>query len=184
MGRAAVRYAKAILELAKDQKAEDAVFEEMEGIQKTIFESKELKNLLESPLIKTDVKINSLKAVFSKSSNITLGLFNSLSSNKRLSILDDVALSFIALYKQDKGAQQATVKTAIPLTKELETQVLNKVKELTGKSEVSLENIVDPSIIGGFILRVGDLQYNASIANQLANLKRSFNDGSFVSQLN
>jgi len=51
--------------------------------------------------------------------------------------------------------------------------VLNKVKELTRK-EVTLENIVDESILGGFILRVGDKQYNASISNKLNNLKKEF----------
>ena len=183
MSRAAVRYAKAILNLAKEQNIADTIFVEMQNIQKTISDSKELRNLLDSPLVKVEVKVKSLKAVFSNASNIAQGLFNSLATNKRLSILDDVALSFVSLYKQDKGAQEATVKTAVPLSQELEIQILNKVKELTGKTEVSLENIVDPAIIGGFMLRVGDLQYNASVASQLSNLKRSFNDDSFVSKM-
>jgi F-type H+-transporting ATPase subunit delta len=51
--------------------------------------------------------------------------------------------------------------------------VLAKVKELTGKT-TEIENTVDESILGGFILRVGDLQYDASIANKLNNLKREF----------
>ena len=49
-----------------------------------------------------------------------------------------------------------------------------KVKELTGSEKVTLKNEIDPAIIGGFVLRVGDIQYNASIANQLGNLKREF----------
>ena len=57
---------------------------------------------------------------------------------------------------------------------ELEEKVLAKVKELTGSSKVSLEHKIDESIIGGFILRIGDLQYNASIANKLATIKREF----------
>ena len=72
-----------------------------------------------------------------------------------------------------RGTQVATVTTAVPLTADLKTKVLAKVKELTGK-EAEVENIIDESILGGFILRVGDIQYNASIANKLDKLKREF----------
>lgn len=182
MSRAAVRYAKAILELAKAQNNTDAIFAEMQQIKDTVADNKDLSDLLSSPLVKAEVKKASLKAVFANSNTITQGLFDALVDNKRVSVLPNVAESFIALYKQDKGAQVATVTTAVPLTADLETQVLAKVKELTGK-EASLESIVDESIIGGFILRVGDLQYNASVSGQLADLKRSFEDNSYVSQL-
>jgi len=72
-----------------------------------------------------------------------------------------------------RGTQVATVTTAIPLTSDLKTKVLAKVKELTGK-EAEVKNIIDETILGGFILRVGDIQYNASIANKLDKLKREF----------
>ena len=182
MSRAAVRYAKAILELAKDQNNADAIFAAMQSIKDTVAESKELNDLLNSPLVKSDVKKSALKAVFANSNTIIEGLFDTLVNNKRVSILPDVATSFIALYKQDKGAQVATVTTAVPLSADLEAVILAKVKELTGK-EADLESVVDESIIGGFVLRVGDLQYNASVSSQLANLKRTFEDNSFVSQL-
>ena len=60
------------------------------------------------------------------------------------------------------------------MTPEIEAKVLSKVKQMTGSENVTINNTIDESIIGGFILRVGDLQYNASIANQLGNLKREF----------
>ena len=183
MSRAAVRYAQAILDLAKEQNSADGVFAEMQQIQKTVANSEDLRDVLDSPLIKVEQKVASLKAVFSNSGAISTGLFNTLASNKRLSILDEVALSFIALYEQDKGSQVATVTTAVALSGELETQILAKVKELTHGKDVTLKSIVDESIIGGFVLRVGDLQYNASISSQLANLRRSFNDASYVNKL-
>lgn len=182
MSRAAVRYAKAILELAKEQGNADVVFAEMQQIREVVAESEDLKDLLNSPLIKAEIKKSSLKAVFVNSNAITQGLFDTLVDNKRVSILPNVAESFVALYKQDQGKQVAIVTTAVPLDAALETKVLEKVKELTGK-ETAIESVVDESIIGGFVLRVGDLQYNASIASQLANLKRSFEDSSYVSQL-
>ena len=78
------------------------------------------------------------------------------------------------LYNEAQGVKVAKVTTAVPLSAELETKVLAKVKEMTGSDNVTIENTIDESIIGGFILRVGDLQYNASIANKLEILKREF----------
>lgn len=183
MSRAAVRYAQAILDLAKEQNVADIVFADMQQIQKTVSNSEELKDVLGSPLVKVEQKVASLKAIFANAGTISIGLFDSLASNKRLSILDEVALSFIALYEQDKGAEVAIVTTAVPLSGELETQILSKVKELTNGKDVTLKSIVDESIIGGFVLRVGDLQYNASIASQLSSLRRSFKDTSYENKL-
>lgn len=181
MSRAAVRYAKAILDLAKEQNATEAIFADMQQIKATVKASKELSDLLNSPLVKSDAKKASLKAVFANSNEATKGLFDALVDNKRVAILPNVADSFITLYNQSQGSQIAKVTTAVPLSSDLEALVSAKVNELTG-NEATIENIVDESIIGGFILRVGDLQYNASIASQLANLKRTFEDNSYVSQ--
>lgn len=182
MSRAAVRYARAIFDLAKDQNATDGVFSELKQVKETVSGSKDLQDLLSTPLVNATVKKSSLKAVFPKASASLQGLFDSLVDNKRIEILADVADSYIAIYKQDKGSQVATVTTAVPLDAALETQILAKVKTLTGK-EASLENIVDESIIGGFVLRIGDLQYNASVAGKLAKLKREFEDNTYVSKL-
>ena len=88
--------------------------------------------------------------------------------------MGDVAKSYVQLYNDEQGVKVATVITAVPLSSELEAKVMAKVKQLTGSEKVTLKNEIDPSIIGGFILRVGDIQYNASIANQFGNLKREF----------
>jgi F-type H+-transporting ATPase subunit delta len=69
----------------------------------------------------------------------------------------------------------AKVTTAFPITAELEAKVLSKIKEFSSK-KITLINTVDPAIIGGFILRMGDQQYNASVANRLQQLKREFSN--------
>jgi len=171
--RAAVRYAKAILDLAVDNKSVDAVEADMRSIVSTIAESKELRDLLESPVVNGETKKSALLAVFSGSNTITEGAISNLVANKRISILNEVALKYIILNEQLKGKDIAFVTTAVPLTASLEKKVLEKVAKLTGK-EVTLENKVDESILGGFVLRVGDLQYDASIANKLNNLQREF----------
>ncbi|WP_136482621.1 ATP synthase F1 subunit delta [Cognatitamlana onchidii] len=171
--RAAIRYAKAVLSLATDQKAADAVNKDMKLITDTIAGSKELNSMLQSPVIPSSEKKAVLLQVFAKANKTTLSLIDTLNDNNRIDILGLVAGKFTQLFDEAKGVQVATVTTAVPLTAALKKEVLAKAKELTGKN-VEVENIIDESILGGFILRVGDVQYNASVANQLNNLKREF----------
>jgi F-type H+-transporting ATPase subunit delta len=171
--RAAIRYAKAVLSLASDQKSADAVNNDMKSIAKTIAESEDLSNMLQSPVIPSSAKKAVLLDVFKSSNKTTLGLIDMLISNNRIDILGNVASKYNQLFDQSKGIELATVTTAIALTTDLEKKVLAKAKELTGKN-VEVENIIDESILGGFILRIGDVQYNASVVNQLSKLKREF----------
>ncbi len=171
--RAAIRYAKAILALAQDQKAGEAVAKDMDGIVKTVANSKDLRLMLNSPIVKAEVKKAALQEIFTGVHAISEGLIDVLVTNKRVDLLDDVAAQYITLFDASQGKEKAVVTTAVPLTAALRDKVLKKVKDLTG-NQVTIENKIDESIIGGFILRVGDLQYNASIAIQLNTLKRSF----------
>ncbi|WP_299115528.1 ATP synthase F1 subunit delta [uncultured Winogradskyella sp.] len=171
--RAAIRYAKAVLSLATDQKSAEAVNSDMKSITSAIAQSEDLNQMLQSPVVRSSDKKAVLTSVFENANVTTINLIDTLISNKRLVLLNDVAASYTQLYDQMRGTQVATVTTAVPLTADLKTKVLAKVKELTGK-EAEVENIIDESILGGFILRVGDIQYNASIANKLDKLKREF----------
>ncbi|WP_282042277.1 ATP synthase F1 subunit delta [Winogradskyella flava] len=171
--RAAVRYAKAVLSLAQDQKSAEAVNSDMKLISETIAQSDELRQMLQNPVVRSADKKSVLSSVFPKVSANSENLVNTLISNKRLALLGEVASSYVQLFDQLRGSQVAQVTTAVPLTGDLKTKVLAKVKELTGK-EAEIENIIDENILGGFILRVGDTQYNASIANKLDKLKREF----------
>jgi len=171
--RAAIRYAKAILELAVDNTATDAVEKDMRSVVATISSSAELRQLLSSPVIDGTTKKEVLLNVFKGSHAISEGLIGMLVDNKRVSILNEVALKFIILNEQQKGKDVAYVTTAVPMDAAMEKKVLKQVATITG-NEVTIENTVDENIIGGFVLRVGDLQYDASIANKLNNLKREF----------
>ncbi len=171
--RAAIRYAKAVLSLATDNKSADVVNSDMKLITNAIAQSEDLNQMLQSPVVRSADKKAVLISVFKNANVATTNLIDTLISNKRLALLNDVAASYTQLYDQMRGTQVATVTTAIPLSEDLKTKVLAKVKELTGK-EAEVENIIDESILGGFILRVGDIQYNASIANKLDKLKREF----------
>jgi len=172
--RAAIRYAKAVLDQANHAKISEVVFGDMKSIQQTLAGSKELRVVLQSPVVKAEDKKQALLQIFEKNSDVTKGLIQILSSNKRINLLGSVAGAYVDLYNNSKGVKVATVITAVAITPEIQATVLSKVKEMTGSENVTIHNTIDDSIIGGFILRVGDLQYNASIANQLGNLKREF----------
>lgn len=171
--RAAIRYAKAVLSLAFDEKSTDELNNDMQLIANTVAENKDLSDMLQSPVVPSSIKKSVLLEVFKKSNKTTLSLIDILIHNNRINILGDVAVKYNELFDQSKGIEHATVTTAVALTSALEKQVLAKAKEISGK-EVELENIIDESILGGFILRVGDVQYNASVSNQLNKLKREF----------
>ncbi|MEZ4857303.1 MAG: ATP synthase F1 subunit delta [Flavobacteriaceae bacterium] len=172
--RAAIRYAKAMLQNVEDASKAKTIFEDMQDIYTTLTNSKELRNVLKSPVIKTEDKQEALLKIFSNQSVDSKALLRVLVNNQRTAILGDVAANYMKLYNEAQGVKVATVTTAIPLSESLEKQVLAKVEALTGSKKITLQNEVDESIIGGFILRIGDLQYNASISNQLSNLKREF----------
>jgi F-type H+-transporting ATPase subunit delta len=180
--RAAQRYAKAILDLAKDQNVAEVVNSDMESISKTIIGSNDLHDMLSNPVLKSSLKKNVLKEIFKDVNQVTLGAFDVLIENKRIDILKEVAQKYISLYNEMNHIQIAKVTTAIPLNADLEAKILAKITELTGNG-ATIKNIVDPNIIGGFILRIGDLQYNASVANSLGNLERELKNNTFISKI-
>lgn len=171
--RAAIRYAKAILEMSQANNNTVHVANDMMSIVKAVQESKELKDFLQSPIIKGEVKYASLEQIFASAQKETKGLFQLLLTNKRFELLLKIASDFNALVNELNGVEIAKVKTAFPITADLEAKVLAKIKEFSNKT-ITIENIVDESIIGGFILTMGDQQYNASVSSRLQNLKREF----------
>ena len=171
--RAALRYAKAILDLAVENKVTDALEKDMQSIVTTISSSADLREMLASPVVKGAAKKEVLSAIFSGSHSVTEGAISMLVSNKRIAMLNEVAAKYLVLNEKLKGEGVAYVTTAVALNADLEKKILAKVSELTG-NKVVIENKIDESIIGGFVLRVGDLQYDASIANKLSSLKREF----------
>ncbi len=172
-GRAAVRYARAILDFALEKKKTEVLEKDMRTIVETIGGSKELRDMLSSPVLKAEVKKKALLSVFKGCDSITEGLLDLLFQNRRINILNEVALKYIILNEELKGEGVAFVTTAVPLSGELEKKVLKQVSKFT-ENKVVIKNKVDQNIVGGFILRIGDLQYDASIANKLNTIKREF----------
>jgi len=169
--RAALRYAKAALSTSLDQKLEEAVAKDMQEIIAVFQTNQDLALFLDNPIVASQVKQEALTKVFSALQPLSVQLIALLAKNNRIDLLDQVATAFLSLLEKHQGKETAIVTTAIALTPDLEKTILAKAKELTS-SQISLQNNVDPSIMGGFILRIGDMQYNASVAYQLEQLKR------------
>ena len=168
--RAALRYAKATLAFAQEAKAPDAVAQDMIALGTLMQANDELQTVLENPILPVAQKESALKALFSGACPETLQLFSLLAENNRLAIVAATAEQYVRLYAQTQGEIQAEVTTAVPLSPALEKLVLEKAKGLT-KDKVQLVNKVDPAIIGGFILQIGDTQYDASVVHQLKAIK-------------
>lgn len=172
--RAALRYAKALLLEADQQNTTDLLQQDMQSVYATIIASKDLRLALESPIIKVADKKEVLLKVFEKQSETTHKLIEVLIHNKRSSLLKDIAKSYMDLYNQRKGIKEVEVVTATELTSEVKERVLAKAKEITKADQVLLTSKINPEIIGGFIIRVDDIEYNASIINQLKTIKKEF----------
>ena len=173
--RAAIRYAKAILDLATSKGVAEVVNNDMKLIASTINGNLELSTFIQNPTLKVEVKEKALLEVFAGIDVVTQGLFHLLFENKRFEILEAIATEYSKLSDIMNGVEVAKVITAIPMDEALEAKVLAKIATLSDK-KITIENIVDASIIGGFILRIGDKQYNASVANRLQVLKRELSN--------
>ena len=173
--RAAIRYAKAILDLANSKSVATEVSQDMTLIANTIKENKELQDFIVNPTLRNEVKNSALLEVFASVNGLSKGLFQLLFENKRFEILESIAVEYNKLFDEANGVEVAKVTTAVAMTPELEAKVLAKIKEFSNK-KVSIESTIDPTIIGGFILRIGDKQYNASVANRLQVLKRELSN--------
>lgn len=170
--RAASRYAKAMLEISKEKGNSEAINNDMIFISQAVSQSEDLKVFLGNPVVSDQVKYNALLEVFASTDQVTKELFKLLNENQRFGILSAIALEYQVQYEEFKGIVKVVLTTAIPMDKVMESQVLTKVNELEPGKHVVISNVVDESILGGFILKMGDKQFNASISNQLQVLKR------------
>lgn len=167
-----VRYVKALYELALESKLLEEVEKDMLSLQSVINESKEFNDFIKIPTIKISEKLKMIDTLFKgKLNKISIQFLHLLIKNNREIYLKRICLHFISYYKQNQGIKEAVITTAIPLS---ETHKNEIYAFITKKFKVNIEltEKVDPSIIGGFVLRIGDQQINASIHAQLNKIRR------------
>ena len=169
--RAAIRYAKAMYEIATEENSVNEVYNDVNLIKELYGDSLDFKNLLSNSQINYQDKKKAILSLLENNNTITEKLIDLLIHNKRVSIIGDIAISFIQLYNKHNDIKEATVVTASPINDDLKSIILSKINISDPKS-ISLTNIIDSSIIGGFIIRFDGKEYNASVKQNLNNLKK------------
>jgi F-type H+-transporting ATPase subunit delta len=168
-----VRYAKALFALAKEGNAFEAMKNDMELLQQCIHDIPELQYVMSSPVIKVTQKIKLFEDTFNTSfSPLTMSFIRLVLERRRDEYLEGIARYFLSLLKTQQGVQAAEIVTAVPLNEQLRKSILNFIAKKFN-TKVDLQENVDEKLIGGFILRVGDQQIDASISNKLATIKES-----------
>ena len=172
--RVALRYAKALLLSCNDDNDKlEIIFNDMSHVNKTFDDSNELKLFIDSKIIKDSDKLATLNEIFKNLCDLSKNLIKLLMNNRRIDLFDDVSKGFTVLYNDHVGNQEVILTTASQVESNKLKEVENKVKQLTSKN-VNLTNNIDENIVGGFVLRLGDLQYNASLKDQLKKLEQEF----------
>jgi F-type H+-transporting ATPase subunit delta len=175
--KAASRYVRSLLNLAVEKGVLDQVHNDMVSFDKVLNENRAILTMLRSPIIKHYKKRNILKALFENRYNaLTVSFFKIITEKNRESLLPLIAKEFHTAYIAHQGIGKASVVTAVPLDNELREQILGVAKRIVGKSKVELSEVVDPSIIGGFILNAGSQQVDSSIKHKLKILQLNFNN--------
>ena len=174
--RVASRYAKALLGLASERGELSVIDNDINTLSNLVNSSREFELLLVSPVIKPDQKKSVLDALLkNKISEVTFSFINLLVSKGRESAVPSIIEETKSQLRTMNNIQAATVKTASPLDNSSRAKILAEVAKLHN-GEIELKEIVDPEILGGFVLRMDDKEIDASIKRQLKTLGRKLTE--------
>jgi F-type H+-transporting ATPase subunit delta len=180
--KVAVRYSKSLTGLAQEQGVLDSVNKDMELIERTIRKSRELAALLKNPTVKTEKKLNILNQLFAdKVHKLSLSFLNIITRKKRSEFLFAITVQFQKMFKQLKGIETVVITSAIGLDDRLRKEVIELARK-GSNSEIELIENVDKRLIGGFILRMGDVQYDASILRNLRKFSKELHSNIYLKQ--
>ena len=166
-----VRYAKAFFTLAKEKGLTIELRKDAGLITSVCTTSSDFILMLESPVVKTSQKIEALKRIFEGKVNaLSLNFLLLITENKRENYLPGIFRNLEDLYRREEGIKSAILTSAQPLNETLVLQI-QKVLETEFNAKVELNQKVDSKLIGGFVLRVDDKQYDSSLSTQLKKIK-------------
>lgn len=175
IGTVATRYAKSLLDLAKDQGLTDALYADMKFLRNTLIANRQLNVVLKNPIVRAEKKNAIVKLIFGSRLNpVTMSFLSIIARKNREPIVDAIADEYIAQYDKMKGISHATVITTMPLSDTLREKFKAMVAQTTGNKTIELEEKIDPKLIGGYILRIGDRQIDGSLRSQLNEMRLEF----------
>jgi F-type H+-transporting ATPase subunit delta len=178
--RLATRYAKALLDLSIEQGNLEEVFSDMQWLDAVCKSNRDFTNLLRSPIVKEQTKIKVIDAVVDdKIGFLTKAFIKLLVAKNREANLDEIATAFTDQYRKYKNIQIVKLTTAAPVSDTLKSTILAQLK-IDGLQNIQLEEKVNPDLIGGFVLEVGDKMIDTSIAYELKAIAKQFKNNDFV----
>jgi F-type H+-transporting ATPase subunit delta len=178
-----VRYSKALYSLAKDKVKIEEVKKDMELIFSTCQRTKEFMEMVMSPVIRSSEKYTIFKNIFeNKICQETMSFLSLLCQNKRESYIKDISRYFVDLYRADNGIKSVMLTTAVPVDEEIKNEIIGFVTKKYN-TKVQLATLINPDILGGYILKIDDQQYDASIISGLKKIRQEFLDYSFQIKL-
>ena len=172
------RYAAALFELAGEQNAVAAVEQDLVTFQGLINESEDFQRLIRSPVIPAADQQRALAAVLSAAGlgPLVQNFFKLVAQNRRLFFASDIVRAFRALAAKSRGEVTAEVASAHPLTDAQAEELRAVLKASVGK-DVLLNSKVDPSLLGGLVVKIGSRMVDSSLKTKLSNLKVALKSG-------
>ena len=181
--RIASRYAKPLLELATEKGSLEAVAHDMNEFSTLCNSNREFVLMLKNPIVGHLKKLAILKKIFTgKVNELTLSIFDIISRKNREQYLPEIAQEFHRQYNVQMGIVEASITTVVPLSAELRKEIDSLVEKITGK-KVELTEKIDETIIGGFVLKIGDRQIDDSVSSKLNELKLKFSQNHYVNKM-
>jgi F-type H+-transporting ATPase subunit delta len=165
------RYAKALIGLANEQGKLEDVYNDMKFFETVCLENSEFRKMMANPIIRHEKKYGILKNIFeNRVTNVTFSIFSVLTKKNREQLLYPIAQEFHKLYDEQKGIQKVQISTPVALTNAQKAEFSKVVSESINKT-VELTETIDESLIGGYVLKVGDTQIDTSVKHKLNELK-------------
>lgn len=180
----AYRYARSLMELALERGALASAHEDMALVANTCAASRDLVVLLNSPVVKADKKEKVLEQVFAgKVGTLTNSFIGILVRKGREALIPQMAAAFNELYKQQNGIVTAEVTSAVPLDDTARKRVMELANGKHPGKSIELLEKVDPSLIGGVTIRIGDEQYDGSVSRRLSDMRREFSKNPYIPEI-
>ena len=172
--KVAKRYAQGLLDFTQESGNTATIFAEMKDVVKIMKDSKELKNFFASPIIDAKKKIAVATEVFVNFSPVAQNLITLVIKQGRESHLQDIAQEFINKVEDLQGVQRVTLTVASELSQKNVEDIVKSSSLVDHTKNYDLKVVVNPEIIGGYILRVGDQQVDTSVRTKLSQVKKEF----------
>lgn len=170
-GVAAKRHAQAVFQLALERGELEKWLEDLKTIATTLSQP-QLMAILESPKVHLNEKMELIRRCLPGVSQLALNLVYLLVARRRLRLIDQIVSEYQRLADAYQGLEHAEVTTAIPLDEEDRKRLSERLAELTG-TRIMLSTKVDPDVIGGFVVRIGDRLIDGSTKSKLGSLRKS-----------